>query len=143
VILLDAYALIALARDEPAAAEVEELLRSDDGSAITSVNLFEVVDYLVRRAGWPEEDVRAGLSLLVGEVVRVLAVGADSAWRGASLRAAHYAKGACEVSLADCILLTSAGAGDTIATSDPSIAFVARKLGVELAPLPDSTGRRP
>jgi predicted nucleic acid-binding protein len=143
VILLDSYALIAFARDEPAAAEVEALLRDTVDTAITSVNLFEVVDYLVRRAGWPEEGVRVGLSLLIGETVQVVAVGSDIAWRGASVRAAHYVKGSCEVSLADCILLASAVPGDRIATSDPALAFVARALGIELVPLSDSRGRKP
>ena len=143
MILLDAYALIALARDEPAAEEVDGLLRDTAGAAITSVNLFEVVDYLLRRAGWPEGEVRGGLSPLLSEAVEVLAVEYDAAWRGASLRAAHYSKGTCELSLADCILLASAGAGDRIATPDPSVASIARALGIELVPLPDSLGRRP
>jgi len=56
------------------AAEVEALLRDAADTAITSVNLFEVVDYLVRRAGWPEEEVRAALSLLIDETVHLLAI---------------------------------------------------------------------
>ena len=143
MILVDSYGLIALARDEPAAAEVEALLRDAAGAAMPSVNLFEVVDYLVRRAGWPEEDVRVALALLLDEAVRVLAVGAEIAWHGASLRARYYAKTVCEVSLADCILLASAGAGDSIAAADPAIAFVARAEGIEVVRLSDSRGGRP
>ncbi len=143
MILLDSYALIALARDEHAAAEVDTLLRDASGAAMTSVNLFEVVDYLVRRAGWPEEEVRTGLSHLLGEGLTVLPVTAQIAWRGASLRAGHYAKNTCEVSLADCVLLASASVGDVVATADPSIALVARAEGIELTPLRDSRGHRP
>jgi hypothetical protein len=87
--------------------------------------------------------LRHSTAHLLAEAVRVISVGAENAWRGASLRAAYYVRGACEVSLADCVLLASAGKDDTIATADPSIAFVARKLAVELVPLPDSAGRRP
>lgn len=143
MILLDAYSLIALARDEPAAAEVDVLLRDTARAAITSVNLFEVIDFLVRRADWPEDDVRAGLSLLLVEVLDVLPVGEGAAWRGASLRARHYARDTCEVSLADCVLLASAGEGDAVATSDPSIATVARAEGIDVVALPDTRGRRP
>ena len=134
MIFLDAYCLVALAKDEPAAAEVEELLRGGE-TAINSVNLFEVVDFLVRRARAPEDAVRAQLSTLLGEVVRVTPVTEEQAWRGASLRARYYAPNTCEVSLADCVLLASAGEGDSVATSDPSVAAIARAEGIELAVL--------
>ena len=143
MILLDAYGLLALLLDEQAAEDVETLLRGPSGVAIPSVNLFEVIDYLVRRERWPEDEVRGELTAVLDEMLRVLDVSADVAWRAALLRARHYVRDTCEVSLADCILLGSAGAGDTIATADPSVASVARTLGIELAALPDSRGRRP
>jgi len=143
VILLDAYALLAFLLDERAADDVEPLLRGSSRVAMPSVNLFEVVDYLIRRKDWSEEEVQRELSLMLDDVVRLLDVGAVIAWRGASLRAAYYAKGTCELSLADCMLLASAAPGDKIATADPSIASVARAEGIELVPLPDSLGRRP
>lgn len=142
MIFLDAYCLVALARDEAAAQEVEELMRSGQ-TAISAVNLFEVVDFLVRRAGVPQDDVRVQLSHLLGEIVQVIPVTEDEAWRGASLRARHYAKGACEVSLADCVLLASVGEGESIATSDPSVADVARAEDIGVVALPDTRGRRP
>ena len=141
MIFLDAYCLVALARDEPAAPEVESLLREEQ-TAITSVNLLEVVDFLVRRASWPESDVHARLSLLVGHVVRVESVTEEHAWRGAMLRSRHYAKGASELSLADCVLLASCCEGDSVATSDPAIAAAARGQAIDVIALPDTTGRR-
>ncbi len=67
----------------------------------------------------------------------------DQAWRGAFLRGRHYARGSCEVSLADCLLLASAGEGDSVATADTSVVAVARAEGIEVAALPDTSGRRP
>lgn len=143
MILLDAFGLLALLLDEPAAEDVEPLLRDSSAVAMPSVNLLEVIDYLVRRKNWPEEEVRGELALVLDDVIHVLAVDADIAWRGASLRAAYYTKGTCELSLADCVLLASAGADDRIATADPSVAAVTRELEIELVPLRDTFGRRP
>jgi uncharacterized protein with PIN domain len=139
---LDAYCLVALARDEPAAAEVETLLRERE-TAVTSVNLLEVVDFLVRRAGSPEDEVRRQLSVLLGHVLLVMPVAEEHAWRAASLRARHYAKHTCELSLADCVLLAACGPRDSVATSDPAVATVARFEGIDLIGLPDTRGRRP
>ncbi len=50
MIFLDAYAVLALALDEPAAGEVEALIRKGE-AAITAVNLFEAADYCIRRVG--------------------------------------------------------------------------------------------
>jgi PIN domain nuclease of toxin-antitoxin system len=47
LIVLDAYAVIAFLRDEPAADEVASLMRSD-AVAMTAVGLGEVVDHLTR-----------------------------------------------------------------------------------------------
>ena len=142
MILLDAYCLVALAREEPAADEVEELLHTGE-AAMSSVNLFEAVDFLLRRGGVPEADVRLHLSPLLDDAVQVLPVTEEHAWQGALFRARHYQRGSCEVSLADCVLLASARNGDRVATSDPAIAAIARAEGVDLVALPDTTGRRP
>ena len=142
MIFLDAYALLALALDEPAAGEVEALIREDE-AAMTAANLFEAVDYCIRRAGIPEADARAELSLVVGDLVRITPVTEDQAWRGAFLRGRYYAGGSCEVSLADCLLLASAGNGDSVATADPSIGAVARAEGITVVALPDTSGHRP
>lgn len=69
------------------------------------------------------------------------------AWRPArrsgSLRARYYHRGECDLSLADCILLASAGDGERIATTDPAVATVARAEGIDVVALPDSSGQRP
>lgn len=49
---VDAFALIALLRDEPAAGEVEGLLRRGE-AAVTAINLAEALDVLERVDGVP------------------------------------------------------------------------------------------
>lgn len=139
--LLDAYGLVALLADEPAADEVERLLRSDE-CAVPAVNLAEAIDVLTRVHGVPGADVRAGLDPLLGEVVRVVAQGEAAAWRAAELRSKHYRRRLAPVSLADCLLLAAAGPDDTVATADPHVAHVARSEGIALVPLPDTAGER-
>jgi predicted nucleic acid-binding protein len=142
VILLDAYALVALATDEPAAAAVEELLRGG-AIAITAVNLAEAIDVAQRVQGVQPDDVRDAIEPLVGGVLRVVPVGEDEAWRAASLRLRHYDRRTSALSMADCFLLAAAGVGDGIATSDPPLAVAARLESIEVVALPDSSGRLP
>ena len=106
MILLDAQALIALARDEPAAAEVDEILRGGE-AAVCTVNLLEVADHFLRRERWSERATEASLTQLVDVAVTVIDAGKDVAWRGAMLRARQYSKRTCELSLADSVLLAS------------------------------------
>jgi len=78
--ILDAYAVIAYLRGEPAAPEVRPLLDTSD-AVLTAVGVAEVVDHLVRRVGADEEDAMldlAQLGLLDGVVVDS-AVGASAA----------------------------------------------------------------
>lgn len=143
MILLDAYALIALLGDEPAADEVEELLRRGDCSA-SVVNLAEAIDVSCRVHNLALDDVRNALvSLILGGQVQVIVPDEDSAWRAAELRQTYYARKSCELSLADCFLIAAAGSGDSIATADAPAASVARLEGIEVVALPDSGGRRP
>jgi PIN domain nuclease of toxin-antitoxin system len=142
VILLDAYAVLALARDERAADEAEAIIRTND-VGISAVNLLEVLDRLVRRYGWSPNETSARLGLMIGERLMVVPTDTDIAWRGALLRARHYERNACALSLADCVLLASARRDDAVVTSDPAVAAVARAEGIDVIALPDSSGRRP
>lgn len=142
MILLDAYAVLALALDEDAASEIEEIVRSDD-VAVTATNYFEATDRLVRRSGWSPSETSERFGLLFDDPVDVVPVDAAIAWRGAHLRARYYHRTTCDVSLADCVLLASAGPDDSVATADPAVAAVARAEGIGLVALPDSSGQRP
>jgi hypothetical protein len=55
VTVLDAYAVIAYLRGEPAAGEVGPLLVAGD-AALTAVGLAEGLDHLVRLAGAEEDE---------------------------------------------------------------------------------------
>jgi predicted nucleic acid-binding protein len=143
LILLDAYALIALLGEEPAAGEVEELLRGGDCVA-NVVNLAEAIDVSCRVHNLPHAEVRDALgALILGGQVHVTVPDDESAWRAVELRQTYYAKKTCELSLADCFLIGAATPADQIATADKPVAHVARSEGIQVTPLPDSSGSRP
>ena len=62
--VLDAYAVIALLRDEPAATAVQELLLTDEEAALSALGVSEVVDFLVRLAGVSEDDAALDVAQL-------------------------------------------------------------------------------
>jgi PIN domain nuclease of toxin-antitoxin system len=136
VILLDAYALLAYLRDEPAAGAVESLLRGGD-CVLDTVNLAEVLDQLIRVDRLEGSEVAESLSGLIGGPIVVSAADEPVAWRAAAIRARHYRRKDSDLSLADCILIASAGPDDTIATADAAIARAARTEGIELRRLSD------
>jgi len=141
--VLDAFALVALARDEPAAAEVEALLRRGE-AVMTATNLGEALDQLHRVRGLPIEELQSQLTPLIGGAVVLLAVDAQLIWRAVELRGRHYQRRSSELSLADCVALAAAEPGvDRLATADAALAAAARTEGVELVGLPASDGRRP
>ena len=143
MILLDAYALVAFLAEEPAAGEVDELLRRGS-CAISLVNLAEAVDVCGRVHALELEEVQPVIEMLVGaEQLELLAPSTAVAWRAAALRQAHYQRRTLELSLADCFLLAAARPGDEIATADAPVARVARQASLGVVPLPDSTGSRP
>jgi PIN domain nuclease of toxin-antitoxin system len=142
-VLLDAFALIALLRDEPAADEVETILRRGE-AAMSAVNLAEALDVLQRVDGID----RARLDTLTGPLIReslvLLAVEERTARDGADIRARRYHRTREPLSLADCLLLAAArGAQAVVATADRPLASAARAEEIEVAALPDSRGRRP
>lgn len=142
-VLLDAFALIALLRDEPAADEVETILRRGE-AAMSAVNLAEALDVLQRVDGID----RARLDTLTGPLIReslaLLAVEERTACDGADIRARRYHRTRAPLSLADCLLLAAArGAQAVVATADRPLASAARAEEIEVAALPDSRGRRP
>jgi uncharacterized protein with PIN domain len=141
---VDAYGLVALVADEPAAPEVEQLLRNDE-CRVVAVNLAEAIDVSARKHGLPLEDVRRALEpLILGDQLAVAVSDESDAWLAAELRAAEYHHSKSPLSMADCFLLAHALAErDGIATSDPLVAEVARSRGGAVIPLPDTDGIRP
>jgi predicted nucleic acid-binding protein len=143
LILLDATALVAFLSAEPAASEVESLLRGGE-AAIAAPNLAEVIDMLVRVRGNDLGPVEATLVPLLATALPTVPVGEFEARAAAAIRLRHYHRQRSPLSLADCLLLgTASVAGSAIATSDEPIARAARVEGVQLIGLKDSNGRRP
>jgi predicted nucleic acid-binding protein len=138
--LIDASALIALLGAEPAAREVQEMLNR--GAAMTTLNLAEAIDRLERRYGLEIERTRPVIEGLLSKSLTLLPLGPAQAWRAGEIRAAHYHRSRCPISLADAVLVASAPAGGRIATSDGPLLSVAASEGVATAVLPDSKGRR-
>ena len=142
-VLLDAFALIALLRGEPAADEVETILRRGD-AAMSTVNLAEALDVLQRVDGIDRARLLAVTGPLVDESLVLMPVDARTARDGADVRARHYHRTRAPLSLGDCLLLAAAaGAGGSVATADRPVAAAARSEGIEVAALPDARGRRP
>lgn len=128
--ILDTYALIAfLVAERPAATEVREMIRAGD-AAVTTVNLAESVDVLQRRYGIERARARSASVSLTDGPLAVLAVDRAHALRAADLRAAHYDRNECAISLGDCVLLAAAGADDRVATADGAILAVAEREGI-------------
>jgi len=140
VTILDAYAVIALLRGEPAADAVQELLAVDADAALTALGLAEVVDFLVRLARVDEED--AALDVAQLRLADMDPVTAEIALRAGLLRARHYHRHDRAVGLADCVVAETARARTTsVVTSDPHLLDTCAAEGIAVIPLPDSQGR--
>ena len=142
MIWLDAYGLVAMLGREPAAPRIRDLFGSERLS-MTTVNLAEAVDVLSRVHDLRIADTRQDIIRLKQAGMSVVEVTEEVAWRAATLRARHYRRGKQAVSMADCVLLAAAAAGDGVATADPGVAEVARLESVRLIALPDRAGRLP
>lgn len=105
--------------------------------------LTEVVDRLVRKHRVEPAAVSEHLGPLIDEAIPVVPADQRIAWRAGELHAEHYDRKNSALSLADCILLATAGPDDEIATSDGPLAATAQRLGIGVIALPDSGGARP
>ena len=136
--VLDAYAVTAFLRAEPAANDVGVLLRRP-GVALTAVGVAEVLDHLIRIVGVDEEDATldvAQLGLLDGIPVDP-ALGAAAG----RLRARQYHRSRCPLSMADCIAAEAARSrAEPLATSDPHLLDVCRTENIARHVLPQSDG---
>jgi PIN domain nuclease of toxin-antitoxin system len=135
VTLLDAYALVAFLVGGPAAAPVRALLREGD-AAVATVNLAETLDVSERVHGLAIDRARKVLDPLFGEARAASACDAPIAESAATIRARHYRRTRCAISLGDSVLLASAAAGDRIATADPAVLAVAEVERIATVRLP-------
>lgn len=136
--VLDAFAVIALLRGEPAAPEVRHLLERGD-AVLTALGLAEVIDHLVRVVGTSDEDAVLDVAQL--GLSDAPPVDADLALRAALRRAGHYHRTSRAISLADCVAAEAARMiGTGLATADPHLLDLCRAEGIATTPLPDSIG---
>ena len=139
---LDAFAVLAFLRGEPAADEVGTILRSP--TVLAAVNAAEVVDQLVRVFGQDPDDVHADIALLSRAGMEIAATSADVGILAGRLRAAHYHRRDRPLGMADCVAAATAlDGGRPLATADPALAEMLRAEGGTVHPLPDSQGRLP
>jgi PIN domain nuclease of toxin-antitoxin system len=140
-VVLDAYAVIAALVGERARNEVEPLLK--DG-VLAAANLAEVLDVCVRVYGNEELLVRQRINWLISGGLEIAALETPVALNAGALRATHYRRRSCEISMEDCFALALAKhRALPLATSDPDLAAAARAAHVKLIGLPDSEGKRP
>lgn len=135
MILLDAYALVAVLTRGPALDQVTSLLRRG-GLGIPTLNLAEVLDVAERVKGLPAEVAWGGIEPLLGNAIAPIPLTLEIAREAASVRARHYHGKRRPLSLADCVLLASGDDGDRLATADPHILAVAPEEGLSPIGLP-------
>lgn len=136
--ILDAFAVIALLKGEPAAEEVRRLI-DGGGCSLTTLGVAEIVDHLVRVVGAIDEDAVLDVAQLDLEAP----IGLDdvTATMAAILRARHYNRRTRAVSLADCVVAQAARATNSaVVTSDPHLLDLCRDEGIDFVALPDSHG---
>ena len=140
MIVLDSFAVLALLRDEPAAAQVQQLIKDDEEAALTVLGVAEVVDCLVRLLGADEDSAVLDLAQL--GLASPSPVEAGLALQAGLLRARYYHRKSRAVSLADCIAAeTARPPGDQLATADPHLLDLCHEEGIAFIALPDSTGQ--
>jgi PIN domain nuclease of toxin-antitoxin system len=138
VTVLDAFAVLALLKGEPAADDVRRLIR-DGSCTITTVGVAEIIDHLVRIVGVSDEEAALDVAQLGFSEIEPL----DSALalRAGMLRARHYHRRTRAISLADCVAAETARArGDALATSDPPLLDTCHDEGIAIVVLPDTSG---
>lgn len=133
--LLDAYALIAFLVGGPATAHVRRILREGD-AAVATANLAEALDVCQRVRGLPIPRAMEIVDPLLEGPLRALPLDRAVALRAAEIRAEHYHRSARPISLADAVLVASAGQGDRVATADPDVLAVAEAENVATVVLP-------
>ncbi len=129
--LLDAYALVAFLIGGPAAPRVRGGLLREGDAVVATANLAEVLDVSQRIHGLPIHRSMEIVEPLFAGTLGVVALDLSTARRAADIRVRHYHRArSTDLSLADAVLLASAGPGDRIATADPDVLAVAAQVGI-------------
>lgn len=138
MIVLDAYAVLAYLKNEVAADKVRWWLE-ERSALVTALGGAEVLDHLVRVVGTDEDEATLDLAQL-GLLDSPSLDWATAAAAGL-LRARHYHRSKCAVSLADCVAAEVARSLDApVATSDPHLLDVCHLEGIDVQVLPGTDG---
>ena len=139
MIVLDAYAVLALLKGEPAAGPVRQLLESKEESSLTVLGVAEVLDHLVRIVGASDED--AALDIAQLGLAEPAPLEAPVALRAGLLRARHHHRRDRAVSIADCVAAETARlSGAPLASADPHLLELCAEESIDVVALPDSQG---
>lgn len=139
MIVLDAYAVIAVLEVEYAAPQVRALIEGDEDTALTVLGAAEVVDYLVRQVG--RDEAEAALDLTQVGLADSPSLDPPLATQAGLLRARHYNRRTRAISLADCVAAATARSlNASLATADPALLDTCVAEGIAVIPLPDTTG---
>ena len=123
---------------------MDSLLKRRLPPSISGANLAEVVDQWIRVDARPPDEVNDAIDLLIAGGLDVEPFWLTHARRAGVLRADHYHRTRNPISLADAACIATARLLATdLATTDPALARVARALGVDVIPLPNSRGQLP
>jgi predicted nucleic acid-binding protein len=139
MIVLDSFAVLALLKDEPAAAQVQQLVEREGESTLTALGVSEVLDHLVRLAGADEEGAVLDLAQL--DLASPPPVEIEVAVDAGLLRARHYHRSDRVVSLADCVAAETARVQSAqLSSADPHLLDMCRDERIAVLPLPDTSG---
>jgi predicted nucleic acid-binding protein len=103
---------------------------------VATANFAEALDVLARTRGLPVERTMEVLEPLLDGTLGTVPLDLDRARRAASIRARHYHRASRPITLADAILVASAGPGDRVVTADADVLAVAQAESVETLALP-------
>ena len=136
MILLDAFALLAYFRGEPAAEVVQQMLWDND-VAMSQVQAAETIDRMMRIDGCDEDEAEIAISAIG---VKLIDIDAGMGAAAGRFRAAHYIPTGRTLSLADSFAAVIAlDTERQLATSDPVLIEAMRRAGHECLELPRSS----
>jgi PIN domain nuclease of toxin-antitoxin system len=140
--VIDSQGVLAFFLGEPAAAEVEAILRGRDGIAsVSSITMAEVIDVGVRGRSQRVEAMEDRMSALMAGGLEVVAVDEEIARLAGALRSRHWDANLRPVSMADCVILATAmRVHEPVASADRSLIAAARAEGHPVVALLDSHG---
>ena len=133
--VLDASVLVGGLLD-PASNVFDDLLQGRV-ARVSTINIAEIVDVLIRKHGSVEEDVVDGIDLLVRAGLIIEALSARQALAAGAIRARYFERRTHNVSMADCVVVAlAADLREPVASTDRALLSVAVAEGIPVIELP-------